>query len=165
MSIISDALKKAQVQNGVVKKEKTAQTLQVGSDKISKTRTERSWPIIPIAILILVASFFVFNSVGRDLDNSSSVSSDITENASMQIAREETPALKQERSVRIQKLPSSQEFDLSGILFGSGAPFAIINGVVMGIGDEMGDATLVDIEENRVTLFYNNDEAITLNLK
>ena len=41
---------------------------------------------------------------------------------------------------------------LSGVVEGLGAPYAVINGLVVGIGEQLGDVTVVKIGDGRVTV-------------
>jgi hypothetical protein len=44
------------------------------------------------------------------------------------------------------------EFHLTGVVEGLGEPYAVINGSIVGVGETVGKATLLDIAEGKVTL-------------
>ena len=44
------------------------------------------------------------------------------------------------------------EFHLTGVVEGSGVPYAVINGSIVGVGETVGNATLLGIAEGMVTL-------------
>ena len=56
------------------------------------------------------------------------------------------------------------EFSLEGIISGNGAPVAIINKQLVGVGDEVKGAIVSEIKEDEVILNYNGEE-LTLQLK
>ena len=45
-----------------------------------------------------------------------------------------------------------EEFVVSGIVEGLGEPYAVINGAIVGVGEQVGDATLIEITANTVRL-------------
>ena len=57
---------------------------------------------------------------------------------------------------------SSQKWVVSGIVEGSGEPYALINGAVVGIGDRIGNATLLSISKGTVRLRHDNGLEQTL---
>jgi hypothetical protein len=46
----------------------------------------------------------------------------------------------------------AQEFNVTGIVVGSGDPYAMINGSIVALGETIGSATLTGISEGMVTL-------------
>ncbi len=54
------------------------------------------------------------------------------------------------------------EFVLSGVVEGVGNPYAVINGAIASIGDQVGKATLVAISGSTVTLRLANGEQMVL---
>lgn len=62
-------------------------------------------------------------------------------------------------------LPLSRDFVLQGIFLGSDKPSAIINGIVVGIGDTIKNMIVKEIKEESVTLVDSKGTAITLSLK
>jgi hypothetical protein len=63
-----------------------------------------------------------------------------------------------------EKKLSSPEFVLNGIMYLEGSPRAIINDVMVEVGDTVGGASVVKIEKKNVLLQYN-DADIVLDLK
>ena len=56
---------------------------------------------------------------------------------------------------------SPPEFNLTGIVEGSGEPYAVINGSIVATGETVGTATLLDIGQGTVTLrLANGKEAV-----
>ena len=55
-----------------------------------------------------------------------------------------------------------EEFVLSGVVEGVGEPYAVINGAIVSIGDQVGRATLVAISGSAATLRLANGEQVVL---
>ena len=53
---------------------------------------------------------------------------------------------------------------LSGIVEGGGEPYAVINGTIVGIGEQVGDATLLEIANGSVTLRRADGRELTLSV-
>lgn len=51
---------------------------------------------------------------------------------------------------------------LSGVVEGRGEPYAVLNGMIIGIGDRVGDTTLIEIADGSVTLRHENGDEIVL---
>ncbi len=63
----------------------------------------------------------------------------------------------------VQK-PAWQEMVLSGIVVGVGEPYAVINGEIVGRGDRIGNATLLDIAQDSVTIQLPNGKETVLKI-
>lgn len=92
----------------------------------------RWWVGHPIARMAPTASRGVQKAVSRVV---------ISRSPQPPIATEVTPAN-----------GSESNMILSGVVVGIGAPYAVINGQIVGIGERVGEATLLEITQNSVTL-------------
>ena len=52
----------------------------------------------------------------------------------------------------------SDPFILTGVVEGTGEPYAMINGVIVAVGEQIGDATLLEIAKGKVRLRQANGE-------
>ncbi len=57
---------------------------------------------------------------------------------------------------------SDRSWILNGVMEGRGQPYAMINGTILGIGDRIGDATLLNIADGSVILREDNGGETTL---
>ena len=87
-------------------------------------------------------------------------------NARVEPAAEPTPDTTVPRAQSASATPSAatdspSEFNLTGIVEGSGEPYAVINGSIVAEGEAIGKATLLKIGEGTVTLrLANGKEAV-----
>ena len=51
-----------------------------------------------------------------------------------------------------QTAPATPMFVLSGVVEGAGEPYAVINGTILGVGEKIADATLIEISDGAVRL-------------
>lgn len=57
---------------------------------------------------------------------------------------------------------STDTLVLSGVVIGDGEPYAVINGTIVGLGEEIAGVTLESVEEGAASLRRRNGEPITL---
>ena len=58
--------------------------------------------------------------------------------------------------------PPKQAFALSGVIEGGGEPYAVINGMIFGVGEQVGKATVVEISNGAVKLLLANGKETIL---
>ena len=56
----------------------------------------------------------------------------------------------------------SDDFVLSGVIEGGGEPYAVINGMIYGVGERIGKATVAEISNGSVTLLLANGKEAVL---
>ena len=74
---------------------------------------------------------------------------------------EPAPAARPVHLPWVSEAPQPQ-WVLSGVVEGLGAPYAVINGAIVGVGERVGDATLVGIAHGAVTLRQPDGNETTL---
>jgi len=172
MSIISDALKKAQEQN--------AQFKSKGSSPYSAARQHKPQSYIQKKITVFIGTLFLMTLtlavswliLGTIMNLSMppvAVVPEIQQPPEGQInvePRDPSPIANIANKGILYKraTPVSETFILNGIVFGDGKPFAVINDKIVEEGDRIAEAKVVRIEKNRVTLHLEG-EKVTLTLK
>lgn len=172
MSIINDALKKAQEQNTRFKSK------GISSYSVAKQHKPQSYiqkkviafiSTLFLMTLTLGVSWLIIGTIKNLSMPPVAVVPEIHEPPEDQINTEpQDPspiADVANKGILYQKAkPVSETFVLSGIVFGDGNPFAVINDKIVEEGDRIDEAKVVRIEKNRVTLHLEG-EKITLTLK
>ena len=77
-----------------------------------------------------------------------------------------TPANAQRAVLPETKRPKSlpEPFVLTGIVEGAGKPYAVINGAILGVGEQINGATLLSIADGAVTMRLLNGKELQLHL-
>jgi len=172
MSIINDALKKAQDQN--------AQFKSKGIFPYSVAKHHKPQSYIQKKVTAFIGTLFLMTLtlavswliIGTIMNLSMPpvvVTPEIQEPPEGQISTEPqdpspTANIANKGILYQRAKPVSETFVLSGIVFGGGNPFAVINDKIVEEGDRIAEAKVVRIEKNRVTLHFEG-EKITLTLK
>lgn len=78
----------------------------------------------------------------------------------VQVAKEAAPAIPQME--RPAPVSHQEEFVLSGVVEGMGESYAVINGTIIGVGEQIGDATLQEIAKGSVTLRHEDGKETIL---
>ena len=186
MSIINEALKKAQQKNEQIKKEeiKTAEPKQAEiTAVVPPVVTKEPEPRNKIAgigfliiILIIISVFIKINDVKKQ-GSDSGTEGVITETLSRSTADQGAKVVKKkpEQNIGITVYSPNEPkgslpdllspLELSGIVYGSGGrDYAIVNNKVLEIGDEIDNYQLITIEKDSIVLFSGKEE-IVLDLK
>jgi hypothetical protein len=187
MSIVSDALKKAHEKNEKTRKDRSAVPIPI-VDSVSSHKpvsgVHAKW--IALAVILLVSTLglgYLSLSESRSYTMKSRASvedierlkADIEEDEVRPNASESVPSVKASKGEEVETIGQVEEevpkagldlgnFHLSGIVFGAGRPFAVINKKILEKGDSIGDAEIVQIERESVTLLIDEEE-FTLKLK
>jgi hypothetical protein len=167
MSIISDALKKAQEENKNLKEVDEA----VKTVSVEKAEPKKKNKSLILAVLLMILSSvitFVLMQSREDIDIVSSgdnivLTKEIERASPPGPVSSQAPLPKKQSTTRRREL-SSLAFELSGIVYGSGRPYAIINDTVFEKGDSIGGGKITGIEKNKVTILVSGEE-VTLSLK
>ena len=179
MSIISDALKKAQEQS---KTHKDGETIAPSPPEIGRRRKNkvRVLSLIRVLFIVAFASGLVF--IGRvykpEIDEvlgalTSKIRQGTIEPADEKVvAQAEAPLAEAVPTPPVIEPPVAyttteippKPYTLNGIVFDKVSPYAVINDTIMERGDRIGAAELILIEKNKVTLL-SGDKEITLELK
>jgi len=177
MSIISDALKKAQEQSKWHKGEEaiTPSPPETGRHRKNKVRF---LSVIRVLFLVAFMSGLVFigrvykPEIGRVLGAlTTKIRQGTIEPADEKVAQVKAPLAEtvstphaiDPKTYTMTKIPP-KPYTLSGIVFDKASPYAVINDTVLEKGDRIGEAELISIEKNKVTLL-SGDKEITLKLK
>lgn len=64
--------------------------------------------------------------------------------------------------VKNPPVPPTQEFVLSGVIEGGGEPYAVINGMIYGVGERIGKTTVAEISNGSVKLLLANGKEAVL---
>ncbi|MCK4248590.1 MAG: hypothetical protein KAV18_07925 [Candidatus Omnitrophica bacterium] len=185
MSIINEALKKAQQKNEQIKKEeiKTAEPEREKITVAPPVVSEEPKPGNKIAgigfliiILIIISVFIKINDVKKQ-GSDSGTEQVITETLSRSTTDQGAKVVKKkpEQNIGITVYSPNEPkgslpdllspFELSGIVYGSGGQdYAIVNNKVLEIGDEIDNYQLITIEKDSIVLFSGKEEII-LDLK
>ena len=158
MSIISEALKKAQNRNEQAKRLNVTHKsplIEIKS-KAPKAKTKMR-PFLTI-ITMLALFILVFIAFKPATEIIKSVNTQRPRTADYKVLNRMTSY------IDIEKKRNPQSFELSGIVFGGGEPSAIINNEIFEKGDRCEGGEVVSIEKNKVTLLFD-DEKITLILE
>jgi len=185
MSIISDALKKAQEQS---KKCKGEEVIAPSPPETGRHRKNKVRVLSVIRVLFLVAFMSGLVFIGRvykpEIDRVLSGLTTKIRQSTVEPARlkaggpaDETVAQVEAPVVEAASRPPATEpkvytvpkappkpYTLSGIVFDKASPYAVINDTILKKGDCIGAAELISIEKNKVTLL-SGDKEITLKLK
>lgn len=167
MSIINDALKKAQLHNQQFKKtNKDTEVVSVKSDTYLQG-TKTPW----VAVLIIVSIFALIFIRFRPTTQTVTYSNKNKETKLPITTDYKIPKIfrgKQDINSHLTNGPeqfsNTPSFELSGIVFGAGQVYAIINDKILEVGDKIGQAKIVRIEKDKVILSSNNQQ-ITLTLR
>lgn len=177
MSIISDALKKAQEQS---KRHKGQEVIAPSPLETGNRRKSKVQVLSVIRVLSLVAFMSGLVFIGRVYKPEiSSVLSGLTTkirqetigSADEKVAQVEVPLLEAvpappviEPKTYTMAKPSPEQYTLNGIVFDEASPYAVINDTIMEKGEYIDEAELISIEKNKVILL-SGDKEITLKLK
>jgi len=189
MSIVSDALKKAQEQSGKFKKDTFTPDIVI-KDKApgggGGNSIKNILLVTALACVLAFATFTIKDAYFNDKDiypispagGIKQKGGPEAENARMaggvvltkESEIENKPEVKPEPPKADIKPPSIAEpldrrlFVLNGVVFGDANPYAIINDTILEVGDYVNGAAVVSIEKNKVTL-DDQGRKITLTLK
>jgi len=157
MSIVSDALKKAQKEKSqAIPTGTTARPNQV-PDKPSgpKINTKLLGLLVLVFIFVLGRLFFIMHEPQK-----SPVSASPVQPSPMQspVAPVSTAP------PRTDSTDPETQFQLTGIIFDAVSPMAVINNRILNVGEMIGEAKLVKIEPNLVRLDYKG-KGLILNLR
>ncbi len=173
MSIINEALKKAQQKNEQIKKEeiKTAEPEREKITVAPPVVSEEPKPGNKIAgigfliiILIIISVFIKINDVKKQ--GSETLSRSTADQGAKVVKK------KPEQNIGItvyspnepkKHLPdvTISGFELSGIVYGSGGrDYVIVNNKVLEIGDEIDNYQLITIEKDSIVLFSGKEEIV-----
>ncbi|PIU41307.1 MAG: hypothetical protein COS99_06320 [Candidatus Omnitrophica bacterium CG07_land_8_20_14_0_80_42_15] len=180
MSIISEALRKAHEINSQSKRKEPGKPNLLGpaiepGTPTPKIKANKNISYLATLVIILIlltfAGFVILKSRSSGVNKqAATIAYDAavknTENNTDTVRIKEEPAAPIiENKPAAKKDFNYEAFDLSGIVFGGGKrSFAVINNDILEEGDMVGDAKIIRIEKNKVTLLFNNSE-IVLNLK
>ncbi|MBI2104887.1 MAG: hypothetical protein HYT90_04835 [Candidatus Omnitrophica bacterium] len=64
----------------------------------------------------------------------------------------------------VKRAPLQEQYVLSGLIEGTGEPYAVINGMIFGVGERIGNATVVEIGNGAVKLLQPNGKETVLHL-
>ncbi len=165
MSIISDALKKAQEEKRLSTKSKVDPSSMLPLQGVTKTakKSKKGQKVIFSLMLILAVSGIVFFIITKKL---SFPPDDLFAKlrGSVHDKEELIPTSSRPATATLAEVPGhkqeGQEFLLSGILFDSTKPLAIINGKMVGLGSQIGEARILDIQPYSVKLSYKGEELV-----
>ncbi len=171
MSIINDALKKAQA---------TKESLPFGHRgpnagvelEFQKKKGVNWGPIFVLLVLFLISGPIIAPLFTLPLKNTAPVSfqtakssgEEASQTHKSQFGIEETPRLPLEAAVPVSSpsaLVARPNFNLSGIVYNPEEAYCIINDKIIKVGDQVGGAKLVSITPEKVVLDYQG-EIITL---
>lgn len=168
MSIINEALKKAQKETGAIKEGKpTPQIQHYESGPSNKIKTKIR---LSVVLAILAACFLSPTLIiGLSLLGKSGKPSYTPETTIVsEVPKIETKNASTEPRIDASAYRSTyvmpSTFELSGIVLGAGKPFAVINNRIVEIGDEIAGHKVFNIEKDKVML-RKGDEEITLDLR
>lgn len=86
-----------------------------------------------------------------------------TPSATKAAAQNPVSETSQQQPVKIQrKAVSANPLNLSGVVAGEGAPYAVINGKIFSVGEQVEGAKIIAIDSRSVTLEYQNGQQTTL---
>jgi hypothetical protein len=180
MSIINDALKKAEVSKDykpVFNQEKYRQTIEHSMQKKSK---QINWgPVFVLMVLFLITGPLiapVFSTSFKRSNYASPLSMPTGSSYAVPIETAGIPVSSDNRKAQfgLEEMPLGQAaaiksfmplniptFNLSGIVFSAEGSYCIINNKVVRVGEEIGTAKLTTVNPNEVTLLYQG-ETMTL---
>jgi hypothetical protein len=173
MSIISDALKKAQSKRGQgAKTPPLADTLPV--EKATPKPRNHRLRIVHISVILacIIAMVFIFGPTKEIMTYLNARFYALRQQPAGTVERTDVgggnvaTAIAPARVQATQPVPSrsSGAFNLSGIVFGAGEPFAVIDNQIVVEGDAVSGWKVITIEQNRVMLLSGNEQ-LTLTLK
>lgn len=164
MSIIQEALKKAQVEYQVKKTPKTnisfSRRRPMSKTRISKTISLILAITVFIAIVLVARMFLVYAPQSLVIKKS-------TPEPPAKIVAPESIVKSKEKLVVTPvapALPPAPKFILNGIMYLENKPLAIINGYILEEGDSLNGATVLAIDKDYVLLNVKDDK-VRLNLK
>lgn len=176
MSIIQEALKKAQGADKTVKPSVTLRNVPIQA-KRSSNKKSLLYIIIAVAAIVMITMIFIKHAASR---KPAPVTSPALASAVKQAlpppiekAAEEVPApveapepaIVEERAAPVLPvIPQEKELVLSGIMHLDGGSQAIVNNITVMEGDTIDGATVKKITDNSVVLKRNDAETI-LHLK
>lgn len=159
MSIIQEALKKAQSDIKPAARE-TAKAPVAGKASSAVKRLPLADKKALMAVMLLALMAFAVFSAGRFLrktdHGTSAADSQVVSYKPLIGSQSENPAA--------LKTPESPKLVLNGIMYLEDGPRAIINNLIVGLGDTVSAAKITAINRQSVVLEYENVE-ITLSLK
>ncbi len=173
MSIISDALKKAQqTQSAPLKDGKAAVEPLAPLVRHHTPQQKMLQSVISWGILLLVSGLVAFKLITETMGTLATPSVvtryKIPDKIEIQAKSKEAVAPSTfPFTVPLKTFysgPPEEAFSLSGIVQGAGKPVAIINDKVLEEGDSINDAKVIRIEDKKVTLSVK-DKEVTLTLK
>jgi hypothetical protein len=175
MSIIEEALRRAQGSASAT----PPQTSPVQGPKVAPAPETRapahSWQappaqeapglqpaplnVVALAILVLTVGLIIGGAywMGRSFRSGAAVRQ-ATIHPAASAERAESPARKPAK----RQAPAGKAIVLSGVVEGSGEPYAVINGEIYAVGERIGDATLGTISNGAVTLRHDNGRETVL---
>ncbi|MBI3331119.1 MAG: hypothetical protein HYZ96_03295 [Candidatus Omnitrophica bacterium] len=62
----------------------------------------------------------------------------------------------------VKKASPQEQYVLSGVVEGDGEPYAVINGMIFGVGERVGNATVMEIANGAVKLLQSNGKELIL---
>lgn len=158
MSIISDALKKAQEEKNKNKGSIPVVNLPIkeeGSKKKNDTKTLKILAVVLILAALSALGLVKFGKATAPKKQKHPVSKIEYAPTSIQDTAEVTaPAPEPPENIPEEEL----QLELTGILFDAASPLAIINGSMVRRGDRINDAKIIEIEPQRVKLNYRGKE-------
>jgi hypothetical protein len=121
--------------------------------------------VVALAILVLTAGLIIGGAfwMGRSYRTGTAVRRATIQPAAdpdAPAARADSPARKTAK--RQRQAPAGKAIVLSGVVEGSGEPYAVINGEIYAVGERIGDATLGAISDGAVTLRHDNGRETVL---
>ena len=164
MSIINDALKKAQKQDNQPKSTPAAEGRPgVEVQQYQKKKSDVNWgPFFVLAVLLLITGPIVaplFSSPFRNQSHTSlnapqDLKTQAVDARKAQFGIEEAPA-------NMMPLMAIPNLAVTGIVYSDQDSYCIINGKILKVGDKIQGAKLVDVTPMSVTLEYHG-ERLTL---
>jgi hypothetical protein len=175
MSIIQEALKKAEVVNSktetiaasepVIKKlQENGAPVRAAAKRLTKSRLSPVFIIAPAALAaVMIAAFLVFNGHVPVKNESPQVSAGNVSSSRQEVIPK-TPALAPKEAPAVaaaaKTIRDTPKFTLSGIMYLESSPKAIVNGSVVTQGDIIGGATVKKINKSAVILSYEDVEIL-----